>query len=211
MLKVKIDDPSLVDKVWVTSDLHLLHQNISGPARSTWKDGYRDFEDEFKMTDYLINTINQYVPHDGVLIHCGDFAFKDHKRIPELRSRIACKTIHVLEGNHDNHLSKYASSFTSFSDKLELNYFGKMFICDHYAHRVWLGSHQGYYHLYGHSHNMLDIAPNEPWGKSMDVGVDAAKYILGDYRPFNVKEVISILDQRDTKFVDGHKADTNVH
>jgi hypothetical protein len=40
----------------------------------------------------------------------------------------------------------------------------------HYAHRVWMRSHHGAWHLYGHGHHSL---PDDPHARSIDVGVDA--------------------------------------
>jgi len=210
MKQIKIDS-SFEGKVWISSDLHLLHRNIAGPERSQWQDGYRDFKDEYVMTDYLINVINEQVAEEDILINLGDFCFKDHKRIPELRSRIVCKTIHHILGNHDHKVPMYGMHFNSISDMMELNYHGNMFILCHYSMRIWPGSHKGYLHCYGHSHDSIDKYPNQPWGKSMDVGVDSAKRILGDYRPFEITEVIDILSKRDIAFVDHHTDQTNVH
>ena len=56
--------------------------------------------------------------------------------------------------------------------------------------------------LYGHSHDSLEY---EAWGKSMDVGVDAAFRILGQYRPFSYEEIKAIMDKRDIKVLDHHK------
>jgi len=209
MQKIKIGN-EFEGNVFVTSDLHLLHKNISGPSRSQWKDGYRNFKDEYEMTDHLINQINKVVGPDDVLFNLGDFVFKDHKRIPEMRNRIICRNIHHIRGNHDQHIDKYVSSFTSLNDMIELDYHGNMFIMCHYAMRVWLGSHKGYMHLYGHSHNSLDKHPNQPWGRSMDVGVDSAYRLLGEYAPFNIKYVIDLLKKRDIKFCDHHDKNTNI-
>ena len=74
----------------------------------------------------------------------------------------------------------------------------------HYAHRVWNKSHHGVMHLYGHSH--ASIA--DDWGKSMDVGVDNAYKLLGEYRPFALTEVISILESREIGIVDHHNNKT---
>lgn len=77
----------------------------------------------------------------------------------------------------------------------------------HYAHRIWNGSHKGFFHLYGHSHDTLEY---EQWGRSMDVGVDAAYRLFGEYRPFTEDEVYNILSKRPIKFLDHHNANTNV-
>ena len=76
----------------------------------------------------------------------------------------------------------------------------------HYAHRIWDKSHHGVCHLYGHSHSSLE---HIEWGKSMDVGVDNAFRLFGQYRPFSMEEVTEILDKRPILFIDHHNKNTN--
>ena len=68
--------------------------------------------------------------------------------------------------------------------------------------RVWNKSHHGAYHLYGHSHDSME---DKEWGKSMDVGVDSAFRILGEYRPFSFDEIKGILDKRELYTIDHHE------
>lgn len=77
----------------------------------------------------------------------------------------------------------------------------------HYSMRVWNGSHKGFIHLYGHSHSSLEHAP---WGKSMDVGVDNAYRLFGEYRPFSLKEVVEMMSKREIEFIDHHDKNTNI-
>lgn len=104
--------------------------------------------------------------------------------------------------------------FASVSHYKELKINGKMFVLSHYAHRVWHGSHKGWYHLYAHSHDSLDYSRTThrdvEYGKSMDIGVDPAKRLLGNYRPFAENEITRILDKRSIAFVDHHDKNTNV-
>lgn len=151
------------------------------------------------MTSHLLDNINKHVHYDDILINLGDFVFKNHTYIPKMRDRIACRRVHHVIGNHDGHIDKYATIFSSLSDIMQLNYNGHMFILCHYAMRVWHQMHKGYYHLYGHSHDSIDKHPNQPWGKSMDIGMDSAYRILGEYRPFNIEEVMDILSKREVK------------
>lgn len=65
----------------------------------------------------------------------------------------------------------------------------------HYAMRVWNKSHHGSIHLYGHSHDSLD-KDGEYNGLSMDVGMDSAYRIFGEYRPFQIVEIIDIMNKR---------------
>lgn len=73
--------------------------------------------------------------------------------------------------------------------------------------RVWYGSHKGFYHAYGHSHASLE---KSPYGKSMDVGIDNAYKLTGEYRPFSVDEVVNLLDKRSIEFPDHHSPETDV-
>ena len=63
---------------------------------------------------------------------------------------------------------------------------------------TWDGSHQGVWHLYGHSH-----AAAEPWAdahmagrRSLDVGIDNAYRLLGEYRPWSFEEIRELLGPR---------------
>jgi hypothetical protein len=57
----------------------------------------------------------------------------------------------------------------------------------HYAFSRWERRHYGSYHFFGHSHGKYN-----PGGRSLDVGVDSAYVIFGEYRPFSLEEAISI-------------------
>lgn len=72
----------------------------------------------------------------------------------------------------------------------------------HYAHRVWNHSHKGSIHLYGHSHGNL-----EPYGKSLDVGIDNIYKLIGEYRPVNVTDIVKLLENTSVKIVDHHEPD----
>lgn len=184
-----------------TSDSHFGHFNIVGPKISKWKDGYRDFDSLEEMNTTLIKTINKYVKKDDVLYFLGDFAFGNHKNIPKYRESIDCETIHFIKGNHDKHIDLYKHLFISINDVLwcEERQDRPIFM-SHYSHRVWKGNHKGTIHLYAHSHGSIP-----DYGKSMDVGVDVAYRMFGEYRPFNIEEIINIMDKRKPEFVDHHK------
>jgi len=192
--------------IWFSSDFHFGHANIAGPEISNWSSGYRDFNSVDEMNRALTRTINKYVKEDDVLYFLGDFAFGRHTSIPSYRHSLVCQTIHLFRGNHDKHIDKYSRLFTSIQDigwcKDQKN---RPIFLSHYSHRVWEGSHKGYIHLYGHSH---DSIPDH--GKSMDVGVDVAYKLTGEYRPFSMDEIIEIMDKRSVGFVDHHGATTNV-
>lgn len=200
-----------MSRIFFSSDWHGYHVNIAGPKVSKWKDGYRNFDNEIEMTEHFIKNINNCVKHDDILYYMGDWSFGNVYNIKRLRDQIHCRTIHLMLGNHDQKIrenkevvyqngSFYPQDlFTSVQDVLEVKHGNHTFFMSHYAHRVWSKSHRGYIHLYGHSH---DNIPD--YGKSIDIGIDVAKRILGEYRPFSIEEIISIMDKKEIKSVDHH-------
>lgn len=195
---------------YFSSDWHLGHSNIAGPKCSNWKDGFRDFDSVEEMNQEIIKTINKYVKWDDELYFLGDFCFGGHKNTPNYRDQINCQTIHVIRGNHDGKIDLYKDKFTSIQDVLTLDIDGKgnpkrTIFMSHYAHRIWLGSHKGVIHLYGHSHNSIP-----DFGKSMDIGMDVAKWLTGEYKPFSLDEILKIMDTKSTTFIDHHQSDTNM-
>lgn len=192
--------------IWFSSDFHFSHQNIAGAKVSNWTSGYRDFDNVHEMNKCLTQTINKYVKAEDILYFLGDFCFGGHKNTPTYRHSLVCQTIHLCRGNHDHHIDLYKDLFTSINDVMwckERN--DRPIFMSHYSHRVWEGSHKSYIHLYGHSH---DSIPD--YGKSMDVGVDVAYRMFGEYRPFSIDEIIEIMDKRDVNFVDHHGEKTNI-
>ena len=217
--------------IWFTSDTHYMHRNIAGPKVSKWESGYRDFKDEKEMSKCIVDNINKYVKEDDILYHLGDWSFGGIDNIWAFRKQVDCKNIHLVLGNHDTHIYNnrtlpnstikqwdgygyvntrcYAKEiFSSVSEVLDVQHGKSDFFLSHYSHRVWHGSHKGVIHLYGHSHDSLDKDGNY-WGKSMDVGIDSAKRILGEYRPFKLEEVVDIMNKRDVYLPDHHKENTN--
>lgn len=190
--------------------LNLGHSNIAGPKCSSWKDGYRDFDSVQEMNEEIIKTLNKYVKYDDELYFLGDFCFGGHKNTPAYRDRINCSTIHVIRGNHDGKIDLYKDNFTSIQDVLTLDLDGKSnpkrtIFMSHYAHRIWLGSHKGVIHLYGHSHNSIP-----DYGRSMDVGIDVAKWLTGEYKPFSLEEILKIMELKSQEFPDHHVETTNM-
>ncbi len=226
-----------MSNIWFTSDTHYFHKNIAGPKVSTWKSGYRNFEDEKEMSRHIVKVFNQTVKEDDILYHCGDWSFGGTQNIWNFRKQLRCKNIHLIHGNHDTHIKKdielpnckraelyssifidgepiggdtcdyvlLSSLFVSTNDTLTVKHGNHTFFLSHYSHRVWEGSHKGIIHLYGHSHGSIP-----DYGKSMDCGIDVAKRLLGDYRPFSIEEIIQIMDRKEITFPDHHDSKTNI-
>jgi len=186
--------------IWFSSDFHFGHKNITGPKISTWTGGYRDFNTIHDMNKTITQTINKYVKPDDTLYFLGDFCFGGHSKTPDYRYLIECQNIHLLKGNHDTHIIDYNTCFSSINDVLTVEHGKHKFFLSHYSHRIWLGSHKGVIHLYGHSH---DSIPD--YGRSMDVGIDVARRITGEYRPFRIEEIIDMMDKKEIKYPDKHE------
>lgn len=197
--------------IWITSDTHYDHTNIAGPKVSNWNSGYRNFNNTYEMNKALIEGINSRVKENDVLYHLGDWSFGNIVNIYKFRSKIICKNIHLIRGNHDEKIfdSQIVRRDISFNpitlfksiNEISTIHAGKhSFFLSHYAHRVWNKSHHGRIHLYGHSHGSIP-----DYGLSMDVGVDVAYRLFGEYRPFHINEIIQIMSDRKMEIVDHHK------
>lgn len=189
---------------WITSDLHLNHPNIAGKKVSKWPSGYRTFNSVPEMNEEIIKKLNEYVKWDDTLWFLGDLCFGGHHLTPHWRDRINCQTINWILGNHDEHAYLYKAKFNWLKHYWEGTIGGHRFVLSHYAMRVWHHNNRGVLHCYGHSHNSLE---KEPWGRSMDVGIDSAYALIGEYRPFSIQEVADILNKRPIKAVDHHSPD----
>jgi calcineurin-like phosphoesterase family protein len=169
------------------------------------------------MNKGLIDSINNIVGPDDVLWFLGDWCF-GHKNSYmgdawEYRKRINCKRVHLFWGNHDNpglediFTSHHMQAIVSI-DPITGDYYiaqnghkpgaGYKFHMNHAAPAIWDGSHKGNFGLYGHSHAAAEEALDKamPGRRSLDVGVDNAKRLLGEYRPFWLHEVVNLLSPR---------------
>lgn len=97
-------------KVFFVSDTHYDHKNICR-GTTTWDlkehgghNSVRDFDTLVQMNDTIVNDINAVVGQDDWLIHCGDWSFNGVENIWKFRSRINCKNIILVLGNHDERI-----------------------------------------------------------------------------------------------------------
>jgi len=156
------------------------------------------------MNDMMIKTWNQTVSEDDEVYHLGDVSLTNQEKTMEILNRLNGK-IYLIKGNHEKSvmMKDYTrNKFEWIRDLTEVQVNGQAIVLCHYAMRVWNKSHHGSWHLYGHSHDSLE---KEVWGRSMDVGVDSANRILGEYRPFSFDEISRILSKREFKGVDHHE------
>jgi calcineurin-like phosphoesterase family protein len=206
--------------IYFCGDLHLLHANICiYSGRDEWfkpEDVVgRSFKDRTialrvakDMTDGIIQSVNEVVKSNDDVYHLGDFAFGKESvqyGFSKLKGRWHC-----LYGNHDRDLRMCALSKYNGMDidiipaQHEILIDKQLIVLSHYAMRVWNRSHYGSYHLYAHSHETL---PDDPNSRSMDVGIDNAKKLLNQYRPFHYDEIKAFMDKKTWKPIDHHEGE----
>ena len=210
-------------KIWFTSDIHYWHKNITY-GDSVWCDkevSCRKFDTTREMSLHMVNQINKYVKEDDILFHLGDWSFSGIKNILNLRKQLNVKTIHHINGNHDQHIINnklikdysigvnsdeivhykdiddlkdyYAplytkQLFTTVNDYLEIKIGKQLIILSHYPFQSWRDIGKGSIHLHGHTHGNINSIKNR-----LDVGLDSAFKMFGEYKPFSFENIIEIL------------------
>ena len=200
---MKFDKILTTGTVWITSDTHYHHTNICrGVTRWRTLDGKipinqtRNFQDLDEMDSVIVNNINSKVGPNDTLIHLGDVAFGGFEKIGEFLNRLVCKNIHLVLGNHDQHITKnkedIRNRFLSVSNYLEVEISGVEFVLSHYPLCSWNKLGKGSIHLHGHVH----LSAKDKWGngKRLDVGMDG-----NDMRPYKLSEIVHMMDRREIK------------
>jgi calcineurin-like phosphoesterase family protein len=155
-----------LDMIYFTADTHFGHAAIIEHSQ-------RPFASVTEMDTTLVAQWNGVVQPRDTVYHLGDFCYKSVTK-PEAYLKKLNGTIHLIRGNHDNETIRLCGEqFASVSDLLEVVIEGQRIVLCHYAMRVWPKSHNGSWHLYGHSHGTLTP---ELGSKSLDVGVDCHGY-----------------------------------
>jgi calcineurin-like phosphoesterase family protein len=213
-----------------TADTHLAHGNIliycrrfkymtayerdilgkSPDPRKLKEQGFKIQQESVeRMNAALIDNINAMVRPNDTLWHLGDFCFGPNGMVEEVakrfRNRINCNTVNLIWGNHDRR--EISSAFNRTFDKATINIKGQVIVLDHYAHAVWNKSHRGAWMLYGHSHSTAEKKLDEfmPGRRSIDVGVDNAFKVLGEYRPFSFDELNKMFAKKTGHSIDHHE------
>lgn len=197
-------------KIFVTSDYHYGHKNISGPSLSNWDHGYRAFPSVEEMNECLIQNTNDIISENDTLYHLGDFAMGPRNRLPEYRNRINCKTIIQINGNHDDSLipsnrkydKEHKKLFSSVQGYLEIRHKGILFCMFHYPLGSWNEIGRNSINLFGHCHGTYKFCR----GRQMDVGVDT-----NNYKPYLLEDIIDMMDSVSSENVDHHTSETSYH
>lgn len=198
----------IANKIWFTSDTHYWHKNIVY-GDSVWKDketSCRYFDTTQEMSRHIVEQINKYVKEDDLLFNLGDWSFSGIQNIWNFRKQLNVKTIYQINGNHDHHIRKNKllpnddldlnikttqDIFNSVADYLEIFIEDRLFCLMHYPLEFWNEQRNDSIMLHGHIHGERYYLKNR-----LDVGIDNAYKIFGEYRPFNYNDVLEILKNR---------------
>lgn len=193
-----------MSRTWFTADLHLGHANIikfcQRPFLSPEEEllALEDSRGKWRISqatlarhdEGILNAINQEVQEFDTLWILGDFCWGGVEAAQKYRSRILCKNVNLVWGNHDP--AGIGDCFQHVCDQTLIIVSGQDIFLNHYPMRSWERSFHGSWQLYGHVHGRLakDDA-NQPWLLTKDVGVDAC-----DYRPISFEELRTYMAPR---------------
>ena len=182
--------------IFYCSDPHHSHKNLI-KSLSSWSSGaHRDFKSVDEHNNTLVNNINKTVGQDDVLLMMGDVAFGGFENIKKFMDRIVCNEVHLILGNHDKHIKfnrdNINNCFTSVNNYLEIMVDDDTFVLFHYPIREWEACHKGWYHLYGHQHNLPADRFSNGNNRSMDCGFDGHP----EFRPYSHAEILSLLKDK---------------
>jgi len=194
--------------IWFTADTHFGHANIikycarpflseqekqqlAAEPRGSWKVSKQTVA---RHDTALIDAINQDVAPGDTLWVLGDYCWGGLEEAQAYRSRIACKQVNLVWGNHDNR--SVAPAFNKTIEQGMVKASGQRIWLNHYPMRSWDGRFHGAWQLYGHVHGRFDAADAaDPTLLTRDVGVDAC-----GYRPISMDQLQSFMAPRIVAF-----------
>lgn len=190
--------------VWFTGDSHFGHESKRGGIIAYCN---RPFACVEEMDDVLIGAWNSRVGKKDVVYHLGDFTLSGWKFASSVLEQLKGE-IHVL-WNRVHHDRRWIDEFRETGwERYTIHYHEPIFepaitvleglagprlpiVLCHYPFARWDGSHFGSFHLFGHCHGNY-----QPEGLALDVGVDNAYKLFGEYRPIHLDEVREYMEGR---------------
>ena len=157
-------------RIFVTSDLHLGHNNIIKYCN-------RPFSNVEEMNNTIIDNWNKTVNKKDSVYILGDLGFTNVNLLNETMNLLNGKK-YLIRGNHDHFIKKKGfdmSNFEWIKDYFllttQINNEKVKFIMSHFPFYTWDSKHYGSIHLYGHVHNS-NLELNTILGNAFNVGVD---------------------------------------
>ena len=172
------------------SDTHFNHKGAL-----SWNGGTVRpmFSNVNEMNDYMISKWNSVVGDNDEVYFLGDFAYKCsiNKALSIFYQLNGIK--HLIFGNHDNKIAFKFNCWESVSQIKQIyiikpNGCKQYIILCHYPMLSWMHSHEGSWHLHGHTHGSIQNLNKGV--KRLDVSVE-----IHDYTPLSKLDVINILDK----------------
>jgi calcineurin-like phosphoesterase family protein len=186
---------------WITGDHHFGHTNIIKYCN-------RPFSCVGEMDSELISIWQGCVAPDDVVLYLGDFTLGNKEQAAYYFAALNGK-INVLYNpwHHDKRWlpGVGASGFTSRSTYMPYIFPPIVVLGDvginedgdsipavlcHYEFLNWDRKHYGSYHFFGHSHGT-----STPRHNCLDVGIDNAFKLVGEYRPLKLDEAVKFASQ----------------
>lgn len=200
---------------WV-SDLHTNHDpNWPVPI---WKS--RGYSSADECREHQLEEINSRVSEDSILWNLGDnFLNSTDDQVIEWYSKIKCKNVYYLFGNHESVLYRLYKNMVKesfgidqeiypFNGKLlpNIHFLGnhqeiligkKQIIMNHFPLRIWHKDSRSSWMLSGHSH-LMDIGrrPESPIQKGLDCGWDYKKSV------WSFSEIEDVMSTKSVKILD---------
>jgi len=175
---------------WFTADTHLGHEKLLAGPRGD------HFESIESADECILGWQHKVIGKGDILYVLGDMGFA---KLQQWRKRMPKCQIWLIKGNHDPSDKQCREAFgREFRQTLMTSLKGHPCWLSHYAHVYWPSSHRGSMHLYGHTHSQRESTLNWhfPERRSMDVGVDNAYLLTGEFRPFSEDEIYDRLMSR---------------
>lgn len=181
-------------RIYMTSDEHYHHANIL-------KYCSRPFETVEQMDQALIDEHNKVVKDCDTVYHLGDFTFQPITKVVETLKQLNGSHM-FIQGNHDHWFDESDATLKALPNKKylgrkmmhEFKQNGVTVVLCHYPMVTWNKAFRDSLQFYGHCHSKMEDKYNR--GKQMDVGVDNAYKLLGQYRPFSFEEARDMVKDR---------------
>lgn len=147
----------------------------------------RGFSTTYQHDKAILNGYRSVVRGGDVVVLLGD-VFWSKISAAKHWSKLAGNKI-LVKGNHDYWVKHLKIPFRRIYNKtLKIDGVKQHIVCCHYPLLSWNRKTYGALHLHGHCHGT-----RLPDWHRLDVGVDVAKILFGEYRPFSLEEIMYLL------------------